>query len=73
MAQLKRLETEKRFHIMCKITLDVEYVSGKTNNHNIGNKEMFSVSRVIKANTLSEAKNILFESKKMKNLGGFNS
>ena len=51
----------KQFHIMCKITLDVEYLSGKKNNRNKRNKETFSESRVITAKTLTDAKNIMLK------------
>ena len=51
----------KQFHIMCKITLDVEYLSGKKNNRNKKNKETFSESRVINAKTLTEAKDIMLK------------
>ena len=51
----------KQFHIMCKITLDVEYLSGKKNNRNKRNKETFSESRVVTAKTLTDAKNIMLK------------
>ena len=52
---------DKQFHIMCKITLDVEYLSGKKNNRNKKNKETFSECRVIIAKTLTDAKNIMLK------------
>ena len=49
---------DKQFNIMCKITWDVEYLSGKKNNRYKRNKEMISESRVIIAKTLTDAKKI---------------
>ena len=51
----------KKYHIMAKIKLDVEYLSGKKNSINKHNKEVFTESRVIIAKTITEAKMIMLE------------
>ena len=50
---------DKQFHIVSKITLDVEYTSGKKKIQTRVNKEIFSESRIITAKTLTDAKNIM--------------
>ena len=49
---------DKKFHIVAKVSLDVEYTSGKKKKQTKMNKEVFSESRIITAKTLTEAKNI---------------
>ena len=46
---------------MAKVSLDVEYTSGKKKKQTKKNKEIFSESRVITAKTLTDAKNIMLK------------
>ena len=52
---------DKKFHIVAKVSLDVEYTSGKKKKQTKKNKEIFSESRVITAKTLTDAKNIMLK------------
>jgi len=51
---------EKRFHIMSKVNVNVEYNSGKKNIKKI-NRETFTESRIIIAKTLALAKETMME------------
>ncbi len=51
----------KNFHIMCEVLLNVKYNSGKKNQKENINNETFRESRVIKATSFSEAKEIMNE------------